>query len=160
MSIVLKTRADKAASSTGDPASVLDVHVSREQLFGILVREQENRLRHVVDAAVGEAGLVVGDERHHVTARDVAGVDDREPGGVEGEANPPDPAAGDGRPDRAGVRAGPARQVVHVTRCPGSLGCAVLASDVPPDGSTHLGLSAGPTGPAPQPGAAIIAPAW
>ena len=62
------------------------------------MREQQDRLLGVIDALVGEVGLVVGDERDGVLAGDVAGGDDRDlvPGDAGAEADAADPPRGDG----------------------------------------------------------------
>ena len=57
------------------------------QPLAIRVREQQNRLGEVIDLVLGQARLVVVDERDDVAAGDVAEVDDGEAGGVEVEAD-------------------------------------------------------------------------
>jgi len=97
---------------------VLDVDLRLQQALAILVRQQQDRLRHVAHLAIGQARLVVHDERHEVSSRDVPGANDREPGGVEVEADTFDASAGNGGADRPGVEHSRERQVINVTGCP------------------------------------------
>ena len=63
------------------------MHARRQQAFAIGVREQQNRLGEVIDLVLGQARLIVVDERDDVASGDVAVVDDGEAGGVEVEAD-------------------------------------------------------------------------
>jgi hypothetical protein len=116
---------------------VVDLHTSLEQALPVLVRQQQDGLGRMAYPAISQARLVLEDERHHVAAGDVAGADDGEAGRVEGQAKTGDGAAGNRRSDGARVQHARPRQVVDVTRCPGSLCGPVLANDIPPDGSGH-----------------------
>ena len=84
--------------------AVVDLHVGREQGVAILVREQQDRLGEVPDVALGEARLVVVDQRDDVASRNVAEVDDGETGRVEVAADGGDVAGRNGRADRPRVQ--------------------------------------------------------
>ena len=67
--------------------AIVDLHVGGEEPLAIFVREQQNRLGHVADLALGEARLIVVYERDDVPARDVPEIHDREAGRVEVQAD-------------------------------------------------------------------------
>src|SRR5262249_60243927 len=81
--------------------AVLDLDSRLEELFLVLVGDQEDRLGRVADLPLREARLVVLDQGHDVLPGDVAVVRDGEavrvggPAGREGLA-PPDRPAGRG----------------------------------------------------------------
>ena len=103
MAIDLKTFGERSGSSSGSDGSYCDVHLGGDQPLAVLVREQEDRLGVVPHDVLGEARLVVGDERDDVAAGDVAVVDDGEPGRVGQQADRPDAPARDRRSDRPAV---------------------------------------------------------
>ena len=78
------------------------------------MRQQQDRFGPVTNDAVGQARLVILDERHDVDARDVTGIDDGEAGGIEVETEARDPAAGDGRSDGPGIELARPPKIIDV----------------------------------------------
>ena len=52
---------------------VVDVHLGREQPLAVLVREQQDRLGDVAHDVLGQARLIVVDQRDDVAARECRG---------------------------------------------------------------------------------------
>ncbi len=122
---------------------VVDVDVGRDQALPILVREQQDRLRDVPDHVLGQARLIVDDERDDVAAGDVAVIDDGEARRVEQRVDGADAAAGDRRPDRPPVQHAREDEVVDVLRRPGDLVDPVAARDVAANGGHRQALGSG-----------------
>ena len=91
--------------------------------------EQHDRLFGVIDDVVGQAGLVVQDERDAIGRGDVARGDDGElvPGKAALEADAANASARDRTPDGDAVQEARHRQVVHVARLAGDLRAAFFA---------------------------------
>ena len=119
---------------------VLDVDVGRDQALPIRMREQQDRLRVVPDHPLGQARLIVDDERDDVAPWDVAVIDDGEPGLVEQEVHRADAPAGDRRPDGPPVQHSREDEVVDVSRRPGDSLHAVAARDVAANGCHRTGF--------------------
>ena len=85
------------------------------------MRDQHDRLGEVSDDALGQARLIVGNQRHDVAARDVTMIDDGEPDCVEEEVDRPDPATGDRRADGPAVDHAGEDEVVDVLCRPSDL---------------------------------------
>ena len=117
----------------GRRGPVVDRHLGGEQRLAVLVRQQQDRLRHVADRPLGQARLIVLDQRDDVAAGNVAVVDDGEAGGVEIEADVRNLSGRDGRSDGARVQEVGEREVVDVPRGAGDLLDAFLAKDVAAD---------------------------
>jgi hypothetical protein len=103
--------------------------------LGVLVREEQDGLLRVADLPSCEQRLVVLDQRHHVVARDVAVVGDRDAApierGVEHDAH--DAAARNGRAHRAPVEHPGNPEVVHVARAARDLVAALEPGNGDPD---------------------------
>ncbi len=119
---------------------VVDVDVRRQQAIAILVRQNQNRLSDVTDRPLGQARLVLLDERDDVASGNVACVDDGEAGGVEVEGDVGDVARGNRRANRPRVQQIGEREVVDIAGRAGHLVAAVLTKHVPSDGLAHLRL--------------------
>jgi len=104
------------------------------------VRQDQDGLGDVTDRALGQARLVVVDQRDDVASGDVVEVDDREPVRVERKGDVGNRARRDRRANRARVEQAGKRQVVDVSRGTRNLVSAFLAGDVAPDGLEHSGL--------------------
>src|SRR5689334_9921170 len=83
---------------------VLDLDVSRLESFRILVREQQDRLRHVADVALREKWLVLLDEVDDVPTGNVPVVDYGEATRIEIEPDRPDATPRDGRTNGSPVQ--------------------------------------------------------
>ena len=101
--------------------AIVDLHVRREQRLAIFVSQQQNRFREMANRPLGEARLVVLDQRDDVAAGDISEVHDREASGVEIETDRCDLAGRDGRPDGARVQEVGEREIVDVVRGAGDL---------------------------------------
>ena len=112
---------------------VLDLDVRGVEALPILVREQQNRLRHVPHLALDEKWLVLLDQIYGVASDDVAVVDDGETGGVEVEADGPHAAARNRRANGAAVDHAGESDVVRVPRASGGLSDPILAGDAVTD---------------------------
>ena len=125
----------------GRGRAILDAHPGSgfEQALPILVGDDQDGLGVVTHLAVGEARLVVLDERHDVTARDVAGADDREAGRVEVDVDRRDLPARDRGPDRDPVEHARQHEIVHVGRLAGDLVEALLAGRARADDARATG---------------------
>ena len=102
------------------------------------MRQQQNRLGDVIDLVLGQARLIVVDERDDVAAGDVAIIDDGETGrgrsrGEWGRARPRGIVE---RMVRA-VEHARERQVVDVFRGAGDFGVGVLPPNVLANGASH-----------------------
>ena len=87
------------------------------------MREQQDRLFGMVDAIVGEVGLIVEDERDAVAAGDVRRRDDgdRAPVDLGTVLDAADPAARRRAPDRHAMQHPRQRHVIDVVRLAGDL---------------------------------------
>ncbi len=96
--------------------------------------EQQNRFRGVAHLALGQARLVVFDQRDDVPARDVVEVHDREAVAAQFMTDRQDLATGNRRADGSAVEHPGKREIVHIPSRSGDLGGAFLARNLLPDG--------------------------
>ena len=134
--IVLKAVGDCSGSKTGSAGSSSSVTRAPSSASRALVGQQQHRLGGVADLALDQAGLVVGDERDDVAARDVAMVHDGEARRAESSAHAGQAAAGDGRADRPGVEHAGKAEIVGVAGLTGRLADSILARHAPPTASS------------------------
>jgi hypothetical protein len=90
----------------------------------------------MADRSLGQAGLIVVDQRYDVPSRDIAVVDDREAGAAQVEMNVRDFAGGNRGSEGAGVkkaREGEKREIVDVLRLAGDLRHAFFAKHIAAD---------------------------
>ncbi len=106
---------------------VLDGDLDGVQPRPILVREQQDRLRHVADLALDEKGLILLDQVADVAPRNGAVVHDREAGRVALDAHGPHASAGDRRADGAAEEHAGNDEIIGVACLAGGLADAVLA---------------------------------
>ena len=99
------------------------------------VRDQDHRLFGMIDDAGGEVRLIVDDQLHEISARDVGGGDDDElvPGDGGIEADVLDPPARDRTSDGDAMQHPRRRHIVDVQSLPGDLGAPFFAQDGPAD---------------------------
>jgi hypothetical protein len=111
-----------------------DVTARAFEQFSILVREQQDRFFGMIHAPVGEAGLIVHDQRDAIAARDVGRCDDRHllPGSGTTEGDAGDDAARNSASDRDAVQHARHCEVIDVARLSRHLGPALA----PPHGLT------------------------
>src|SRR5260221_14641043 len=104
------------------------------------MREDQHRLGDVANGPLGQARLIVVDERDDVTTGDIAIADDREAAGVEIERDSGDLPGRNRRTNSTRVQEIRKRQVVDVPRRARNLFAAFLAENVASDGPGHAGL--------------------
>ena len=97
------------------------------------MRQEQDRLRHMTNDALGETGLVLVDQRHDVASRNVVMIDDGETGAIEIAANADDFAGRNGRSNGASEEQTRKREIVEVLRAPGHFRNALFPEDVCPD---------------------------
>ena len=112
---------------------VLNLDASLQQPLAILMRQQQDWLRRMAHFTLGQARLVVGNQRHEVAARDVVVVHDGEARRVELVPDAPDATASDRRSDRSPVDHPGEPEIVDVLRGASDLVRAVTARDAATD---------------------------
>jgi hypothetical protein len=114
------------------------------QGFSRWVGQEKDRLVQVPDPIHGEDGLILLDEEDRVGARNVAVIDDREPGPVHGvtEPNLADSAARGGTSYRGAPQAAVDLEVVDVPFSSGEFGEALDASHASPPARVEISAAA------------------
>jgi hypothetical protein len=97
------------------------------QFFLVLVRKEENRLRHMPDLMLRQEWLILRHEVHRILCGDIMIVDYRESGRIEIEADRFDSASRDGRANRPPVKHVREDEVVSVSGRPCGLPDSILA---------------------------------
>src|SRR5262245_3171224 len=118
---------------------IVDLWIHLEQSLTVLMREQEDGLGGMSNHPRGQARLVIVDERDHVSARNVAMIDDGEPTAIEIELDADHLSRWDARADGSSVQKTRKDEVVHITCCAGCLCNTLFSEDISPDGpdATH-----------------------
>ena len=120
---------------------VINLDAGAADAFGVGVRKEQNRLGEVIDLVLGQARLILVDQRDDVLAGDVAVVDDGESGLVEIETNGVERSARDRGANRPAVKHARKRQIVDIPGGAGDLGVCVLAADIAADGGHLVNLA-------------------
>ncbi len=105
------------------------------QSVAVGMRQEQDRLLRMIDHAIGQAGLVIHDERNDIAAGNIFGRDNGElmPGDTFTESDRFNRSAGDGAAHRGAKDHARQREIVNVAGLPGYFGRALFAGY----GDTH-----------------------